>query len=162
MGYPVYDFEDTTGKAKVSLMAVSDSYFWSMFDVGLGPRSFSDVDFYYYFKEVYHSNGSPMTTVEPSAGLDAVTNHDVVMIMATEANLYSLGWGFIGDAFDRFVAHRVVQPTDDLVQRYETEIRMNDTWMKDIRRKAEEKGIDVDSMVRLDAIYMADQVRKKK
>jgi hypothetical protein len=157
MRYANFSFEDTTGKAKVSLMSVSDSFFWSLFDVGLGPRAFSNVDFYYYNNEVYHSDGRSMSQAGAQSGVEDASKHDVVMIMATEANLWGLGWGFINTAFDHFVVHKMVRANDELVQSYESEIRKSEKWMQDIKVKAEAAGIPLDSMIYLDAKYMADE-----
>ncbi len=162
MGYPVYHFEDTAGKAKVAMMTISDSFFWSMFDVGLAPQAFSDIDFYYYFNEVYHTDGTAMTYADNETGMEDASSHQVVMLMATEANLWGFGWGFINTAFDRFVAHKMVKPNDRLVQSYEAEIRKSEEWMKSVTEKAMLKGIPVDSMIHLDAVYMAEQQSKAK
>lgn len=157
MRYANFAFEDTTGKSKVALMSVSDSFFWSLFDVGLGPNAFSTVDFYYYNNEVYHSDGRPMSQAAAQSGMEDASKHDVVMIMATEANLWGLGWGFINTAFDHFVVHKMVRANDELVQSYEAEIRKSEKWMQDIKLKADAAGISLDSMIYLDAKYMADE-----
>jgi hypothetical protein len=44
------------------------------------------------------------------------------------------------------------------VKNWEKQIRRNEEWMKEVRQKAELRGISVDSMVYLDAVY---QARKK-
>ena len=89
--------------------------------------------------------------------MEDASKHDVVMIMATEANLWGLGWGFINTAFDHFVVHKMVRANDELVQSYESEIRKSEKWMQDIKVKAEAAGIPLDSMIYLDAKYMADE-----
>jgi len=43
---------------------------------------------------------------------------------------------------------------------YENKIRQDKKWYKQIVKKAGEKGLDVDSMIRLDAIYMIKQDEK--
>jgi len=80
-----------------------------------------------------------------------------LMIMATEATLWGLGWGFIDDAFNHFVLHRAIDTEDAIIQKYESLIRMDETWMGNIQTKARENGISVDSMIFLDAKYMADE-----
>ncbi|GAB4133029.1 MAG: sugar O-acetyltransferase [Bacteroidia bacterium] len=160
MGYPEYHYQDTTGKQKVRLMTISDSFFWNFFDVGLAPNSFSEITFYYYNKEIHHSNGSPMGYSDPEQTNADAEKHDVIMIMATESNLSRLGWGFINQAYDHFVLHKKVENRDRLINKYESSIRMDKTWMQAIQKKAAEKGIPLDSMIRLDAIFMAEQEMK--
>lgn len=161
LGYPVYHFEDTTGKAKVRMMTLSDSFFWSMFDIGLAPSTFSDINFYYYNKEVYHSSGKPMSMSNVEVSLNDAQHSDVIVLMATECTLWGLGWGFIDDAYDEFVLHKVVEDRDGLIRKYEALMRMDEAWMKTIRQKAFENGIPVDSMMYLDAKFMATEELKK-
>ena len=161
MAYPKYHFEDTTGKANVKLMTISDSFFWTMFDINLSPSPFNGVEFYYYNKEVYHTDGRDMSIADIETTMDDVQGHDVVMIMGTEATMFGFGWGFIDDAFNHFVAHKMVKSEDRLIRKYESLIRMDEAWMKAIYIKADEHQISVDSMIYLDAKFMADEEMRK-
>lgn len=161
MGYPEYHFEDTTGKAHVSMMTISDSFFWSMFDIGLAPKSFSEITFYYYNKEVYHSNGVPMGISDVETSIYDMQHHDVVVLMATECTVWGIGWGIIDDAFNALALHKVVQSEDKLIHKYESLIRMDEKWMSDIRKKADNLQLPLDSMIYLDAKFMAEQDMNK-
>ncbi len=160
MGYPVYHFEDTTGKDKTSMMTISDSFFWSMFDTRLAPNSLSKVSFYYYNKEVHHTDGQPMTTATTTTTMKDAEGHDVLVIMATECTIWGIGWGFINDAYDHFVLHKIQSAEDVLIEKYESMIRMDAVWMKNIQGKAEENKIPLDSMIFLDAQFMANEELK--
>lgn len=162
MGHPIFHFEDTTGKAKVRMMTIGDSFFWSMFDIGLAPSSFSDINFYYYNKEVHHTDGRAMTLSNPEECLKDAENSDVIVLMATEGTMWGFGWGFIDDAFNQFVLHRAVLDGDAMVRKYEALIRMDEVWMADMREKAMQNGISLDSMISIDARYMANEELKKK
>lgn len=161
MGQPIFHFGDTTGKARLRLMSISDSFFWNWFDLGWAPKSFSDIHFYYYNNEVFSSDKTPMYYADVETGLKEAENSDVVMIMASETNLFGFGWGFINDAFNHFVLHKMVKSQDKLIRKYEATIRMDEQWMKDITVKAKMNGIPVDSMIYLDAKYMADEEWKQ-
>jgi hypothetical protein len=160
--YPVYHFGDTTGKAHVSMMTISDSYFWNMFDRGITPSPFERVDFYYYFKEHHFSPVQTMEAVSEQAGVLDAEKHDVVVIMSTEANLFGIGWGFIGSAFNHYVLHKLSQPLDQRVKDFENAIRMDEKWLNAVKEKAVEEGVPLDTMIRRDAIYMAEEERKAK
>ena len=161
LGYPVYHFEDTTGKAKLRMLAFSDSFFWSMYDISLAPSSFEEINFYYYNNELYHSTGGPKTSPNILMTLEDVENSDVVVLMATEATLYGFGWGFIDDAFNSFVLHKAVVTEDALIQKYKALIQMDEKWISAVRKKAEESKIPLDSMIYLDAKYMANEALKE-
>lgn len=161
MGYPDYNFESPDQKAKVRMMVIGDSFFWNLFDIRLAPRSLESIDFWYYNYQVYHTDGRPMELAENADNcLESETNN-VVMIMASESNLNGLGWGYIDDAFDYFVLKRKDRILDKMVRSYETKIRMDQAWMMTIRAKAEAAKIPLDSMIHLDAVYLAEKKMMK-
>lgn len=160
MGYPEYHFEDTTGKAHLSMMTISDSFFWSMYDIGLAPKAFSRISFYYYYKDVYRT-GEEMQKADVETSMSDMKHHDVVVLMATECTVWGIGWGFINDAFNDLALHKVVQSEEKIINKYEALIRKDEKWMSDIRRKADDQQISLDSMIYLDAKYMAEQDMKK-
>lgn len=157
MGYPVFEFEDTTGKANISLMAISDSFFWTMFDIGFAPKCFSNIDFYYYFREVHYSAGIPFSLIDRKTATENVTKHQVVLLMVSETNLAKFGWGFVNGAYARFGDPNFTVSMSERVRSNEEVIRADETWMESIKIKAMQKGISVDSMVHLDAVYLAEQ-----
>jgi hypothetical protein len=161
MGEPKYHWEDTTGKTMPTLMAVSDSYFWTMFE-GLRTNTFKDIAFYYYNKEIFRATGGQKILAEPDIAMYETGSNDVVMIMATEANMWGIGWGYIQDAFNHFVAHKAIPERDLLARKYEMRIRIDDVWMEAIRKKAAERNIDVETMIKMDAAYLADEELKNK
>ena len=46
------------------------------------------------------------------------------------------------------------------IREYERLIRADEKWLSDVKKKAEEKNISLDEMIRLDAEYMTDQEMK--
>jgi len=46
------------------------------------------------------------------------------------------------------------------IREYERLIRADEKWLSDVKRKAEEKNISLDEMIRLDAEYMTEQEKK--
>ena len=161
MGNPQFHWEDTTGKDMPTLMTVSDSYFWTMYE-GLHGNSFRDISFYYYNKEIYRQSGGGTMPAEADLSMYETETHDVVMIMATEANLWSFGWGYIQESFNHFVAHKAIPERDRLVRKYELMIRVDAAWMEAIRKKAAERNVDMEAMIRMDAEYMAEEEMKNK
>lgn len=161
MGYPDYSFENTNDKAKVRMMVISDSFFWSIFDVNLAPRSFESIDFWYYNQQVYHSDGRPKEDANEIDNCIETEEHDVVMIFASEPNLGGLGWGYIEDAYDYFVLKKTDRVINKMVRMYESKIRMDQAWLMTIKAKAESAKIPLDSMIHMDAVYLAEKKRKK-
>ena len=98
MAYPELLFEAETGKVKPSVLVVADSFFWGMFNFGIS-RSFSKTDFWFYNRQIFETpTGKPLSTGEVNFQ-EQILGHDVIILMATEANLPQFGWGFIDQAW---------------------------------------------------------------
>ena len=94
MGYPQIKFENVKSKVKPNLLVVSDSYYWGMFNFGIS-NVFNKSHFWYYNKEVYPETFSkPLFTSDIDLKKE-INDHDVIIIMSTQATMTDLGWGFI-------------------------------------------------------------------
>ena len=101
MAYPHIVFQSDSAKTKPSVLVVSDSFFWGMFNFGI-PKAFSNTHFWFYNKQIYpDSYESPLETSQINL-MEQILNHDVIIIMATEATLPNFGWGFIENAYGLF------------------------------------------------------------
>jgi len=94
MAYPKLEFESEKGKRRPGVLVVSDSFYWGLFNFGIS-RSFDPGHFWFYNHEVYPEHFERPTTVKQLNLVEELNRHDVVVIMATEATLPRLGWGFI-------------------------------------------------------------------
>lgn len=97
MAYPVLKFELEKGKQRPAVMVISDSFYWGLFNFGIS-RSFNPGHFWFYNHEVYPEHFKSPTTVKQLRLQEQLAAHDVVILMATEATLPKLGWGFIESA----------------------------------------------------------------
>lgn len=98
MAYPVLKFESDTGKTKPSVLVIADSFYWSLFKLGI-TRSFSTSDFWFYNKQIYHSVMGPPIGTDQVSLWEQIQSHDIIILMATEANLPGFGWGFIDQVY---------------------------------------------------------------
>lgn len=97
MAYPELKFESDKGKQRPAVLVISDSFYWGLFNFGIS-RSFNPGHFWFYNHEVYPKQLGVERTVKQLKLLEEIARHDVVVIMATEATLPKLGWGFIESA----------------------------------------------------------------
>ena len=97
MAYPELQFESDKGKQRPAVLVISDSFYWGLFNFGIS-RSFNPGHFWFYNHEVYPKQLGVERTVKQLKLLEEIARHDVVVIMATEATLPKLGWGFIESA----------------------------------------------------------------
>jgi hypothetical protein len=101
MAYPHIQIQSDSGKTKPSVLVVSDSYYWGMFNFGIS-NAFTNSHFWYYNKQIYpDSYQSPIETSQINLK-DEIAKHDVIIIMATEATLHGFGWEFIENTYTLF------------------------------------------------------------
>lgn len=94
MAYPRISTESAKNKVQPSVLVISDSFYWGMYYFGIS-KSFKNDHFWYYNQLVYPQS---LKKEMLSTNLDLsaeIQNHDVFIIMATEASLNKLGWGFL-------------------------------------------------------------------
>ena len=154
MGYPEVKFESDSGKVKPSVLVIADSFYWEMFNFGIS-NAFSTSHFWYYNKQVYpESFSNPIEAHQISLSKE-IANHDVIIVLATEATLPNLGWGFIENTYNHFKGITIEKPTplSQKILNLKNYIRTDKKWMENIEIKAAEKGISIDSMISLDAIW---------
>ncbi|MEI8137456.1 MAG: hypothetical protein WCH21_09060, partial [Bacteroidota bacterium] len=156
MAYPRISTERLKKKKRPNVLVVSDSFYWGMYDFGIS-KSFNNHHFWYYNKQVYPDSHNAEVLVDNSKLADEINNHDVFMVIVTDANLPKMGWGFFENLENLFKTGWL--PTGEGVKEIseleETRqnIRMDNNWMKQIEGKAKERKITVDSMLTLDAIW---------
>lgn len=146
LAYPEIIFEDTAGKIRPRVLMIADSYYWGMFNFGIS-RSFRDDHFWFYNKQVYpESFREPLMTSQLNLEKE-ISNHDVILVMATEANLPGFPWNFTTQAIPVLEEMHTKAKIQNLMEY----IRTDKNWMKHIEEKARIRGIPVDSMLFLDA-----------
>jgi len=153
MTYPVVSFETDTSLVKPKLISIADSFFWQFFGKGYTKQSFSDVQFWYYYKQVYGTDQKELL-VDDIHIRKELFDTDLVILIATDANLYKFPYGFTKalepTKFDQ-------KETEAKIQNAMEYIKTQNAWMKKIKQKAKERNISLDSMLYLDAKYMIDK-----
>lgn len=159
MAYPLIQIQSEVGKTRPSAIVIADSYYWLMFG-NTFSRALSNNQFWFYNKQVYpewYQNGLETSQVNLA---EEIKNHDVIIIMATEATLPELGWGFIENAYNLFKGIKTKPKYDAEFQRKVNDLRnyikTDKNWMEQIEKKAVLNKISVDSMLTLDAIYQIE------
>lgn len=148
MGYPEFYFEQKN-KIKKNCVVVSDSYWWDIYNQGLPLNAFQDNEFWYYFRAAYSKNHcDSVNSIDIKRRL---IHSDFIIVLISESNLNRLGYNFFGSALSAL--RKPIIPTESEIKDITAAIKKNDDWYKDVQRKASEKKITVDSMLRLDATW---------
>jgi hypothetical protein len=98
MAYPKVTFGNDSLKDKPSFLAITDSFYWEMYNYGISS-AFSNAHFWYYNKQIYPDSFEKAKETSQIDLKEEIKNHDVIMIMATEATLPKLGWDFVENVY---------------------------------------------------------------
>ncbi len=152
--YPVYKFSNESSFKKPDVLVVGDSYWWCLVGDDLPIRFFKEDEYWFYNKDQYIRNGKakPVKKLNLNA---ALTQRDVILLIATEATYYMFPYGFVDSALETVKAkikdglrRKAYLPV--LVER----IKKTAEWMADIEKKAKTENKSIDEMVLLDAIFI--------
>jgi len=81
-------------------------------------------------------------------------NKDLVLLVTSTDNLRDFGFGFIEYMHD-YLQMDSLQKYNHLIPRYVSSINNDPDMMESVRAKAAERNISVDSMIYLDACWLA-------
>ena len=147
---------DTTGKKKIDLALISDSYGFSWFFENQVQQVFNKWSNWYYFKRVDSNQPSHGKSVSQVSLQEQIKLHDVFVILSTGTNLSEIGWGFIQKAYDLYFDPRMKK-----VNEWMEKIRNDKSFFEQIERKAREANIDVEAQLYFDAYYQAEEEEKR-
>jgi len=125
---------------------------------------FDDGQFWYYNQTIYQPTLPSGRPVDSANVRQELLEKDVVVLLTTDANLPGFPWGFdalayralfVGDS--AYLAQR-----EEKIQGYIFAIENTEEWLEMIRQNALERNLPLDSMIRVNAIYMVDTENNKK
>jgi hypothetical protein len=170
MAYPKVWFGNNEGKTRPNAIVVADSYYWNIFGKGYADRIFNDNNFWYYNAEAHNPAWTAPRKIAEMDMLSELGKADVIIIMATEANLYRFPYGFIDRAYESLVKSSDLErseiPTiNNTIKESEileimTSIDNNQDYKKSVMEKANARGISYQEMLRLDATWVWEQKQK--
>ena len=155
MAYPHVHFLHEERRT-VRALAVADSYFGGIFGCGLADYFFLDPHYWSYYKEYFLAR-KPLVKIWEVPDLKSIIDqHDVIFLSATEINVGRLGWNFIPDTYNMFKGIRISHgPNQKQIDLYIRAIRADAAWLESVKEKAIRMNVSLDSMIRVDARYMA-------
>ncbi len=156
MGYPIVKEIAPKSRSKLPVLAVGDSYFWGI--DRFFSRCFTDYHFWSYNADVYPESTYKAVYTYQLDWREQLAKHDVIILLATDANLSNFGWGFIEQAEQLLRDPSTIQYLNDHYNRrlesFKQGMRGDQNWMGNIAQKAAEKGISIEEMLTLDAQWV--------
>lgn len=137
-------------KIKPKTIVIADSFYWQLHNAGYS-KSLFDAEFWFYFNQIYPPRNENKLSVKDLDLLDEFYQREVIILMCTEPFLKRNFWGFIDECYAQ-VTHDDSREKE--IQSIISRILSNDEWAKSVREKADEKQIEFEEMLRLDAEYI--------
>lgn len=148
MAYPEFEIVKDNRNMR-NLMMIADSYWWDVFLRQLPKRTFDNNEFWYYNKEVWSNSFFGKKYADSLDLKRKILQNDLFVLLCTESNYSRIGFGFIKQAVAAL--RKPIEMTTEEKIEYKKAIKENKAWYSDIERKAAERKISVDSMIKLDA-----------
>jgi hypothetical protein len=151
MGYPQFHMETSGSESNLKVLTVADSYYWGMYNFGLSRDYFNRGQFWYYNEHIYSEDieGSlPPDQVDFGKELE---QHDVILFIITDANLYKFGFGFIDDLYTH------LNGGEELLKKYIEQINSDPEWKQKVQEKADKNGITLEEAILIDAKFMVKE-----
>jgi hypothetical protein len=155
---------DEAGKVKPSVIVISDSFFWGLYGKGFLKNAFNNGEFWFYNREIHSPDREIPGMVSEVDYFKEIMSTDIIILMTTDANLPKFPWGFDESAvyalknLDEYLAE--LKKREEKINGYIDAIKSSPEWLEGVRLKALEKNVPLDSMLRLDAIYMVESEGK--
>lgn len=155
MAYRSFQFEKNTNKYKPNIIVVADSYWWLAHNNYISKEIFKDYHFLYYNKSIYDFNQQLPLTPNDDLIADYLHRADVIVLMATEANLNWFPYGFDDQLLNILSRPRQNQAfSEEAIQLKINEIRADASWFEAVREKATANQANLIQQLRADAIWV--------
>ncbi|GAB4133974.1 MAG: sugar O-acetyltransferase [Bacteroidia bacterium] len=157
MPYPDYEVKRNDSIPPQKLLVIGDSYFWRLYNVWTPQKIYDPIHFWYYNKQLFIGPDGPKTPLDTNNVWQQLQQYDAVIIMCTDANLSACPWGLVDRVYSEFGIPDQGKVSNAEIKKWESYIRSTPEWMEALKKKSTERKISVDSMIRIDAKYMAEQ-----
>jgi hypothetical protein len=163
--YPKVHFIDKPSTFKPKVLAIADSYWWNMFGIGYTKQAFNGNSFWFYAQQAYYDMGQPEASTDTMDLLKETHKYNVVIIEATEANLFGFGYSYFDRMYDIYTGKGDIllehKKLNDLIKFQEQVIRNNPEWIELVRKKAASQNIPIDTAIHRDAVFMVNKTQNK-
>jgi hypothetical protein len=156
---PIMALSDTT-LLKSDILVIADSYFIQLHESAFAD-AFDRCEYWKYNDEVITKNIEFLGKVKYYPDVYKVIDEvDLVMVITTSVYAYDYMFGFCETAQHAFV-DRDAEGEELRIQNIIQNIKNTPEWFESVKQQAVERGIDLDEMLRLNAIYAIEMDKNK-
>ncbi len=156
MAYPDIHYVNNENAFKPGILTIADSYWMGIYSTLMPQHLFNRHRFWYYYQQNLDYSGNIQDPIDFKLKRE-IEKSDVILIMASEATIGELGWGFIEDAYDLYANGENslrVHRKRTIANRIKVNMRADKKWLYDIENKAKFFKMTVDSMMNMDIQLM--------
>jgi len=142
-------FEQGTSVQPQKIIGIGDSYFRGFYYLGALQHAFDNSQLWYYYNSIIPENTSNPEVWELDLKAEIMKTKAIVLL-SNEMNLKNLGNGFIDDAYDLFSnpeKYYLKKKEKNKLNTIKKEIRTNKETLTQLTKKAQERGITIDSLI---------------
>lgn len=100
--YPQFRWLGADSSNRPKALVIGDSFYWNLFNIGLGRDVFQYGGFWYYNREIYPDNYEKATHTGYMDISDKLIENDVYILLVAEPNLKDFPWNFLEKAIKLF------------------------------------------------------------
>jgi len=155
MAYRSFQFEKNNKKYIPNIIVVADSYWWLAHNNYISKEIFNEYHFLYYNKSIYDFDQQLPLTLNDDLIADYLNRADVIVLMATEANLNWFPYGFDDQLLNILSRPKQNQVfSEEAIQLKINEIKADASWLQSVREKAVANRVNLIQQLRADAIWV--------
>lgn len=155
MPYPILRVEENSAKPKPNVLVIGDSYYWNIYYTEISGKIFNGANFWYYNHLVYTDSIPGKQNLDVANCMATVEKQQVILVLQTVSNLNKVGFGFFENMYEQ------LKNNYNILAHFEKLIRDKPEWLEAVTKKAIERKIPVEEMIRSDAQWMAEQEMAK-
>ncbi len=167
--YPIVEVNSTGKQTPPSILTISDSFWWNIYNSRLTDKVFKDGRFWYYNNQAYPESFNRTVTVNELNFNEAIDKADVIVMCYTESNLNWIGGNIFLHQLKSYCDGGVLTgnsaPNADMMEqamkKFTDYIRSDKKWMKALEEKAKKENKSIDTLIYLDAKWEAENYLKK-
>lgn len=155
MAYPHFHYSNDSGCVKPKTLFVGDSFYWNWNYNDFIGKTFSSPAFWYYNQDVYPEHFKTPTNTGNLDYIAEILSRNVIILLQTNGAYGDIGYGWVDLAYD------FLYPGPSRTKEIENSMRASSAWMESLTKKAGERGITTEMMMRKDAIFLMNQELQK-
>lgn len=157
---PIMTLSDTTLR-KPNILAIADSYFIQLHESCFAD-AFDRCEYWKYNDEVITKKIEFLGKVKYYPDVYKVIDEvDLVLVVTTSVYAYDYMYGFCETAQNAFL-ERDAESMEKQIQNVIYRIKSTPEWLESVKQQAVERGVSLDEMLRLNALYAIEMDNKNK